>query len=50
MIVWLLLISMNFNQAVAFRTHEACAEAASHIKVPVVCVAFAADISDGKTL
>lgn len=50
MIMWVLLVSLNVQSAIAYASHEACADAASKLKVPAMCVAFAADVSDGKTL
>ncbi len=50
MTVWILIVSLGFNQAMAFKNQDECREAAAGLKVPAVCVAFSADISDGKTL
>lgn len=51
MILWVLLISFTINTpVVAFKSHDDCREAASKLKVPAVCIAFAADIPEGKSL
>jgi hypothetical protein len=50
MTLWVLLISMNMNMAVAFKNQDDCATAAAQLKVPAMCVAFAADVPDGKKL
>jgi hypothetical protein len=50
MILWVLLVSLNMPQAMAFKSYQACYAAASQLKVPAECVAFAADIPDGKKL
>lgn len=51
MILWVLLTSLTINTPVmAFKSHEECRAAAGTLKIPAVCVAFAADIPEGKTL
>jgi hypothetical protein len=50
MTLWVLMISMSMNMAVAFKSQDDCASAAANLTVPAVCVAFAADIPDGKKL
>jgi hypothetical protein len=50
MILWVLVTSLTMNMTIAFSTHEACESAASKVQVPVECVAFAADIPEGKKL
>jgi hypothetical protein len=51
MILWVLMISAHMNVAVAYSSQDDCAAAAAQLKVPAMCVAFAADFStDGKKL
>jgi hypothetical protein len=50
MILWVLLISMNMDMAVGFKSQDDCAAAAAKLTVPAMCVAFAADVPDGKKL
>jgi hypothetical protein len=51
MTLWVLMISMSMNMAVAFKDQKDCATAAAQLTVPAMCVAFAADIpADGKKL
>ena len=50
MTMWVLLIALNVSHAMAFKSQEDCHDAASKLKVPAVCIAFAADIPEGKKL
>jgi hypothetical protein len=51
MTMWVLMVSMSMNMAVAFKNQTDCASAAAALTVPAMCVAFAADIpADGKKL
>jgi len=50
MIVWVLLTALHFQAAMAFPSHQDCVQAATQLKVAAQCIAFAADIPDGKTL
>lgn len=50
MILWVLMISFNMNHAMAFKNQDDCTTAAANLKVPAVCVPFAADIPEGKKL
>jgi hypothetical protein len=50
MTMWILMISMSMNMAVAFKSQDDCAMEAAKLTVPAMCVAFAADIPDGKKL
>jgi hypothetical protein len=50
MIFWVLLISLDMNMAMAFKNYKDCAAAAANLEAPAECVAFAADIPDGKKL
>jgi hypothetical protein len=50
MILWVLLISLHMPEAMAFKSYQDCRAAAMQLKVPAECIAFAADIPDGKKL
>jgi hypothetical protein len=50
MILWVLLINLHMPHAMAFHSFQDCYAAASRLKIPAECVAFAADIPDGKKL
>jgi hypothetical protein len=51
MTLWVLMISMSMNMAVAFKNQDDCSAAAAKLAVPAMCVAFAADIpADGKKM
>jgi hypothetical protein len=50
MILWVLLINLHMPQAVAVKSDPDCRAAAAQLKVPAECVAFAADIPEGKKL
>jgi hypothetical protein len=50
MTLWVLIVSMGMNMAVAFKSQDDCHAAAAQLTVPAMCVAFAADVPDGKKL
>jgi hypothetical protein len=50
MILWILMVSLSMNHAIAFKSQDDCTSAAAKLKVPAMCVPFAADVPDGKKL
>ena len=48
MVMWVLMISLSMPNAMAFKNQDECLEAAANLKVPAMCIPFAADIPDGK--
>jgi hypothetical protein len=50
MTLWVLMVSLGMTHAMAFKNQDDCTSAARNLKVPAMCVAFAADVPDGKKL